>query len=104
MNCKKCLLIILLGAAVAGFAFLGAAHAQEREAPFPQYGTGPVQVFIYTDYFCPPCRAMEPLAEPVLQDLLKRNRITLTFIDVPFHRLTPLYAKYFLSAYSARKE
>jgi thiol:disulfide interchange protein DsbA len=75
-----------------------------KEAPFPQYGTGPIQVRIYTDYFCPPCRAMEPSVEPMLQEQLQRNAITLTFIDVPFHRLTPLYAKHFLYALKVKND
>jgi thiol:disulfide interchange protein DsbA len=81
-----------------------ALYAQGREMSFPQYGTGPIQVRIYTDYFCPPCRAMEPMVEPILQDLLKRNMITLTLIDVPYHRLTPLYAKYFLYALKTKND
>jgi len=76
--------------------------AREQKMPFPAYGTGPIQVLIYSNYFCPPCRAMEPEAEPVLHDLLKRNTVTLTLIDVPYHRLTPLYAKYFLYALKAK--
>jgi protein-disulfide isomerase len=79
-------------------------YAQGREIPFPQYGAGPIHVFIYTDYFCPPCRATEPLVEPILRDLLKRNAITLTFIDVPYHRLTPLFAKYFLYALKTKND
>ncbi|MBA4397902.1 MAG: hypothetical protein C0394_11060, partial [Syntrophus sp. (in: bacteria)] len=76
--------------------------AKEKKMPFPQYGTGPIHVLIYSNYFCPPCRAMEPEAEPILHDLLKRNAVTLTLIDVPYHRLTPLYAKYFLYALNAK--
>ena len=78
--------------------------AKEQKMPFPEYGTGPVQVHIFTDYFCPPCRATEPLVEPILQDLLKRNAITLTLIDVPYHRLTPLFAKYFLYALKTKND
>jgi thiol:disulfide interchange protein DsbA len=36
--------------------------------------------------------------EPVLRDLLKRKIITLTMVDVPFRRYSPLYAQYFLYA------
>lgn len=78
--------------------------AKEQKLTFSQYGTGPIQVRIYTDYFCPPCRATEPIIEPILRDLLKRNAITLTLIDVPFHRLTPLYAKYFLYGLKAKND
>jgi thiol-disulfide isomerase/thioredoxin len=93
-----CMTIMLLILSATGL------YAQGQEIPFPQYGTGPIQVGIYTDYFCPPCRAMEPSVEPILHDLLKRNVITLTLIDVPYNRLTPLYAKYFLYAMKTKND
>ncbi len=93
-----CMTIMLLILSATGLC------AQGQEIPFPQYGTGPIHVFIYTDYFCPPCRATEPLVEPILRDLLKRNAITLTFIDVPYHRFTPLFAKYFLYALKTKND
>jgi protein-disulfide isomerase len=93
--CMTIMLLILLPAGL---------YAKEQKMPFPKYGTGPIQVRIYTDYFCPPCRAMEPMVEPILHDLLKRNAITLTLIDVPYHRLTPLYAKYFLYALKTKND
>lgn len=93
-----CMTIMLLILSSTGL------YAQEQEIPFPQYGTGPIYVFIYTDYFCPPCRGMEPAVEPILRDLLKRNAITLTFIDVPYNRLTPLFAKYFLYALKTKND
>lgn len=80
------------------FLTSGILYAQGQDMPFPSYGTGPVQVRLYTDYFCPPCRAMEPYVEPILKELLKRNVITLTLVDVPYSRLSPLYARYFLYA------
>jgi thiol:disulfide interchange protein DsbA len=72
--------------------------AEGKESPFPQYGKGPVEVRIYTDYFCPPCRAMKPHLEPVLKDLLQRGAITVIWVDTPFNRHSALYAKYFLYA------
>jgi thiol-disulfide isomerase/thioredoxin len=66
--------------------------------PFPSYGSGKVMVRLYTDYFCPPCRAMEPTLEPVIQDLVKRNIIQLTFVDTPIYPASPEYARYFLYA------
>ncbi len=74
----------------------GSASAFEQNPPFPAYGSGPVEVRLYTDYFCPPCRSMEPDAEPLLRELLKKNAIRLTLVDVPFNPLTPLFARYFL--------
>ena len=79
-------------------------YAQGQEIPFPQYGTGPVQVRIYTDYFCPPCRGMEPAVEPLLKDLLKKNVIRLTLVDTPFSRASVLYARYFLYAINAKHD
>ncbi len=89
---------VLAVIAVFGFICVGASFAQGPVAPFPTYGTGAIQVRLYTDYFCPPCRAMEPPVEPVLRDLLKRKLITLTLVDVPFRRYSPLYTQYFLYA------
>jgi len=85
--------MILTGLIVAG---IGSAAAQDP--PFPSYGSGPVEVRLYTDYFCPPCRAMEPAVEPLLKDLLKKNAIRLTLVDVPFSQHTLLYARNFLFA------
>ena len=76
----------------------GIGSGAEQNMPFPSYGSGPVEARLYTDYFCPPCRAMELEVEPLLKDLLKENAITLTLVDVPFHQYTPLYATNFLYA------
>jgi len=89
---------VIVVIAVFGFISVCPLFAQGSAVPFPAYGTGAIQVRLYTDYFCPPCRDMEPPVEPVLRDLLKRKIITLTLVDVPFRRYSPLYAKYFLYA------
>ncbi len=60
------------------------------------YGSGPVEVRMYTDYFCVPCRLAEPKIEELLRTLMDQNVIRLTFIDTPMHKETSLYAKYFL--------
>jgi thiol-disulfide isomerase/thioredoxin len=60
------------------------------------FGKGKVQVRLYTDYFCGPCSRMEPKVENILADLVRRNVITLTFVDTPVHKTTTLYARYFL--------
>jgi thiol-disulfide isomerase/thioredoxin len=83
---------------LTGLIVAGSGWAEERNPPFPSYGTGPVEVRLYTDYFCPPCRAMEPAAEQILIELLKKNAIRLILVDVPFDRLTPLFARNFLYA------
>ncbi len=70
--------------------------AYADEVLMPSFGTGKVQVRLYTDYFCGPCSRLEPQIEPVLKDLVRKNAVTLTFVDTPIHTHTPLYAKYFL--------
>ena len=89
-----CLIVVLWGAMI--FPALGLAA--EKETPFPAYGTGPIEVRIYSDYFCPPCRSVEPEIEPLLSDLLKKNAIRLILVDTPFHQQTALYVRYFLFA------
>jgi thiol:disulfide interchange protein DsbA len=47
---------------------------------------------------------MEPAVEPALRDLLKRNIITLTLVDVPFSSHSALFARYFLYALKAKND
>ncbi len=75
-----------------------------EENYFPTFGNGPIQVRLYTDYFCSPCRDMEPGIEPLLLDLVKEGTIQLTLIDVPTTRHTVLYANYFLFSLGAKKD
>ncbi len=76
----------------------GRAGGGEPDGAFPAYGGGAVSVRLYTDYFCPPCRAMEPAVESILDTLLKKKSISLILVDVPFHRHSALYTRYFLYA------
>lgn len=70
----------------------------------PSFGTGAAKVRIYTDYFCSPCRAMEPKVEPILEELVKKNAINLTFIDTPIYKYSALYARYFLYIMNEKKD
>jgi len=70
----------------------------------PTLGTGKIKVRLYTDYYCAPCRAFEPKAEPVIADLVRRNIITITFIDAPFHTHSSLYTRYFLYIFREKKD
>lgn len=81
--------VLLLGTTIACYA---------TGASIPSFGEGTVKVRIYSDYFCPPCKAMEPVLEPVIKDLVQRNIINLTFIDTPFYQFSALYSRYFLFA------
>jgi thiol:disulfide interchange protein DsbA len=86
----------------AGVAELEAAGAEEN--PLFSFGSGAIKVRLYTDYFCPPCRDMEPDLEPLILDLVKDGTIHLTFIDVPTSRYTVLYANYFIYSLSEQKD
>ena len=107
MNLKKtgalltlCFLMVFMGAAF-GEPISGAT---KDNLPFPSYGNGKVIVRIYTDYFCPPCRAAEPELEPLLIDLVKSKKITAVFVDTPIYKDSQLYARYFLYALSKRND
>ncbi|HAR95526.1 MAG TPA: hypothetical protein DCR97_06130 [Deltaproteobacteria bacterium] len=80
------------------------SYAAETSISVPVFGQGKVSVRIYSDYFCPPCRAMEPEVEPILLDLLKNKKINLTFVDTPFYRYSSLYARYYLYAVNEKRE
>jgi len=91
--------LLTLGLGVAGWETAGG-----QENFLPSFGTGTIKVRLYTDYFCSPCRDMEPELEPLLLDLVKDGTIHLTFIDVPTSQHTALYARYFLSALAEKKD
>jgi thiol:disulfide interchange protein DsbA len=81
-----------------------ATPAYAADILMPSFGNGPVKVRLYTDYFCKPCSASEPKLEPVINDLVKKKLIDITFIDTPVHKETTLYAKYFLYMLHEKKE
>lgn len=93
----------LLAAAGGGFVLLllsfSAAVVPSYGAAagaVPAFGRGPVEVRLYTDYFCGPCSRLEPELAGRLGELVAGGKITLTLIDTPLHKQTPMYARYFL--------
>jgi protein-disulfide isomerase len=104
MILKKILFSALFITTLIAFLLTGPLSAQGQETPFPIYGSGAIQVRIYTDYFCRPCRGMEQAVEPLLRDLIKRNLIRVTLVDTPFNKYSPLYARYFLYALKTRND
>jgi protein-disulfide isomerase len=104
MRLKNAFVFGLFALILAGLVVAGAGSAEVWNPPFPSYGSGPVEVRIYSDYFCSPCRATEPAVNPILKDLLKKNVIRLTLVDTPFHQHTALFARYFLYALKANSD
>jgi thiol:disulfide interchange protein DsbA len=107
MKLKKTgtLLTICFLLVFAGVAFGESIPGETKDnLPFPSYGNGKVIVRVYTDYFCPPCRAAEPELEPLLIDLVKSKKITVIFVDTPIYKDSQIYAKYFLYAINKTNE
>jgi thiol:disulfide interchange protein DsbA len=87
-----CLLVLISSVAPAAGA--------EKET-IPSFGQGPNEILIFSDYFCPPCQALEPKLEPVLDALYKQGNVKIRFVDTPMHKETPLFAKFYLYAAKA---
>lgn len=69
----------------------------------PSYGSGPVELIIFTDYFCESCQPLENEFEAVLKKLLAKGEVKITFVDIPIpgNLSSPLFTKYFLYAAQA---
>ena len=65
---------------------------------------GPIKITIFTDYFCPPCRGLEPKIEPIIQELMDKGMITLTFVDTPTSPYTSLYTRQFIYALNFNRD
>jgi hypothetical protein len=84
--------------------FCGDAAAQSGDFSLLTFGSGKVKVRLYSDYFCGACSKLEPALDEVVGDLVKKNKITLTFVDTPVHKHSPLYARYFLFILNEKKD
>lgn len=104
LNKLPLLLFSILGYLAVLFTFSGSvtpAYAQLSTGTVPSLGKGPYEIIIFTDYFCPPCKKIDTKAEPLFKELLATGKVKLTFVDVPFSKATPTYAKYYLYAVNA---
>jgi len=100
---KKPRMMALLCITIFFFFFVAATTSSAQEMSLYTFGKGKIQVRLYADYFCGPCRNLEPKIEPLITNLVKRNVITISFIDVPLHKHSTLYAKYFLYILNNKK-
>jgi len=93
--------VALIGYFFVFLTFTGSvtpAYGQDKVTGIPSLGKGEYEVIVFADYFCPPCRRIDTKAEPLFKELLETGKVKLTFVDVPFSRPTPIYAKYYLYA------
>ncbi len=98
----------LLAFALLGYLFVtltfsgSATPAYGQDAgTFPAYGNGRYEVYVFTDYFCPPCRGIENDLEAGLKAVMATGGVRIAFVDMPIYKNTPLYVKYFLYAVHA---
>lgn len=102
---KLSLLCAITGLILFAIFFRGYVTPVYADEPLiPEFGKGHVKVRLYTDYFCPPCRSMEPKIEPILEELVEKNRINITFVDTPFSSVSVMYARYFLYILNEKKD
>jgi len=98
---KKKRSLLLIGATFAGLIgmsfFFQATPTGAAHLTLPKFGEGPVNVRLYSDYFCGPCQKLEPDVEKILLELIEENKIRLVFVDVPTSSHTPLYISYYLA-------
>jgi len=93
------LLFSLLGYLTVLVTFSGSvipAYAAENISDIPSIGRGAYEITVFADYFCPPCKIADTKAEPLLKALLATKKVKIIFVDVPFHKPTPIYARYYL--------
>ena len=81
-------------------SFMTPAYGKETTG-IPSLGKGGYEVIMFTDYFCPYCRDSYIKAEPLFRELLATGKVKIIFVDVPFSKATPIYARYFLYAVQA---
>jgi hypothetical protein len=97
------MLVTLMGAILVYSACV-AAPPDQTASLLTSFGSGKIKVRLYADFFCGPCRVLEPKLEPVIKKLVQDNTINITFIDVPFHKYSSLYARYFLFISNEKKD
>lgn len=98
------LLMGILGYLTILLTFSGSvtpAYGQDSIRAIPSLGKGPYEVIMFTDYLCAPCRRMDTKAEPLFRELLATGKVKLTFVDVPFSAVSPMFVKYYLYAVNA---
>ncbi|MBN1382655.1 MAG: thioredoxin domain-containing protein [Deltaproteobacteria bacterium] len=97
------LLLSLIGYLFVLFSFTGSVTPAYGDLgkSVPSWGSGNYEVLVLSDYFCPSCQILEFQLEPILEDLSANGDVKICFVDVPIHRQTPLYNRFYLYATNA---
>ena len=92
------MLVMVAGLLFFALAFSGSVKPAYGQDPLPSYGEGKVQIRIYADYLCGPCREMEADIEPLLEKIIAGGKARVVYIDTPIHKETIIYVRYYLCA------
>jgi hypothetical protein len=97
------LLITVYFFVVLSFSVFTALAGAAEKYKVPSYGTGPVELIIFTDYFCDLCQSSERELDEVIGKLLANGEVKITFVDIPIpgNLSSPIFTKYFLYAAQA---
>lgn len=100
--------ILLLSLVTISCLFAPLSGVMEREAAALQHdfsigrGKGPVEVYLFSDWFCPVCRKVEPVVESAVPGLIQKAKIT--FVDKPIYPESANFVPYHLSFAAYEKE
>jgi thiol:disulfide interchange protein DsbA len=100
----KVILPALFAGSILACSACVAAPPDQTTGLLTSFGNGKTRVRLYADYFCGPCRSLEPRVDPIVKKLVQENTINITFIDVPFHKYSSLYARHFLFILKEKKD
>ena len=97
------ILMIFIVLLTMTFASCSKPSSDAEKRLVPSYGEGSHKVIVFTDYFCSSCQTLESDLEPILDKLMEKGTVEITFVDAPVNKLTQLYGKYFLYAANANR-
>ena len=72
----------------------GASTAETR---LMTYGKGPLEVILFTDFFCPPCQKLEGLISGTLDNIINNNIASVTFVPLPMSKKSMILALHLIS-------
>jgi len=99
MLCK----LLVPGLALMLVSLFGGCHQQDEPLAAAQIERqivlgnmdSPVEVYVFTDWKCPACQALEPALEEMIPKILQKAQ--LIFVDVPIHQNSKSYTAINLS-------
>ncbi|MDQ5987078.1 MAG: hypothetical protein CSYNP_02815 [Syntrophus sp. SKADARSKE-3] len=98
-------LILIAGLIVVSLFLNGIVTSSDGySSPLPSFGKGTKELRVYTDYFCRPCRSVEPELDKAIRTFASDSEYRVVFIDVPMHAETVMYARHYLTAVRANQQ